>query len=79
MPTDGHSTHDNSQGKDSFGRPGSDDGHEEHGGGHETPAAAITGMDHGGMDHDMGAPVRAPEDEADSLSLFGGLSLVVRR
>jgi amino acid transporter len=53
--------------------------HEEHGGGHDTPAAAMTGMDHDampGIDHGMGAAqVRAPEDVADSLSLFGGVSL----
>ena len=46
--------------------------HEEHGSGHDMPATTMTGMDHGGMDHGMGgAHIRAPEDEADSLSLFG--------
>ena len=59
------------------------DTHEEQGSDHDTAAMTgmepgMGGMEHGmgGMEHGMGgAHVRAPEDVADSLSLFGGVSL----
>ncbi len=66
-------------------------GNEEHGNAHDThdqqgsdhDTAAMTGMEPGmgGMEHGMGgmamggADARAPEVEADSLSLFGAVSL----